>query len=352
MVDAPQVTGRVTESPGPAEEVTEQITDVVTQIPQLTVTLIRVGIVIGIALLLTLLVRLFVRRFMRRVAGDRQSMDLTVEGKRAQTLGQVLRAGALFLIWIVALLLALQQAGINIGPILAAAGVGGLAIGFGAQSLVKDVIAGFFILLEDQYHVGDIIEIAGVFGVVDRITLRTTVLRDLDGRRHVVPNGEIRVSSNHTKEFSRYLFDLPVPYEADVDRTVELVQDVFEDMRHDPDYDGVILGPLNVMGVNNFGESQVDVRMFLETVPGLAFVVGREFRRRIKQAYDEIGISVPYPHREVIMYQEGKPPKTPGDGQRPPAEDGHGAGGDERPSTEGGQPRAGGPDMRGRGAGA
>jgi moderate conductance mechanosensitive channel len=291
-----------------APELPEGIIEFFRQLPEYAATLISIGVVIGVALLLTLLVRRAVRRLMIRVAGDPRAVATTPEGKRAQTLGQVLRAGALFLIWLVTVLVALSQTGIDIAPVLAAAGIGGLAIGFGAQSLVKDVISGFFVLFEDQYHVGDIIEIVGVVGVVDRISLRTTVLRDLDGRRHVVPNGEIRVSSNHTKEFSRYLFDVPVPYEADVDETVQVVEDAFEELRDDENFGALILGPLTVMGVNAFGDSQVDVRMYIETVPGMQWMIGREFRRRIKLAYDAAGISVPYPHREVIIYQDGKEP--------------------------------------------
>lgn len=293
------------------EQISEQITDLQQQgqetaetlwstLPEWTQTLISVGAVVAGAILLNILMRLIIRRFLRRITSE-HAKGGEEDKERRQTIGMVLRTVSSLLIWTIAFLLALSYGGVNLGPFIAAAGIGGVAIGFGAQNLVRDFLAGFFIILEDQYHVGDIIRIANVSGEVEKVTLRATVLRDLDGQVHNVPNGEITVSSNFTKGFSRYLLDLPVPYEEDVDRAVEIVKEAFEDMRKEPDYTGIILGPLTVLGVNDYSASEILVRMYLETLPGRQWYVGREFRRRIKKAYDEAGISIPFPHRELII---------------------------------------------------
>jgi small-conductance mechanosensitive channel len=198
----------------------------------------------------------------------------------------------------------LGAAGVEIGPLIAAAGIGGIAIGFGAQSLVKDFFSGFFMVMERQFDVGDVVEVAGVGGVVESLGLRTTVVRSLDGSRHVVPNGEIRVTTNHTKEFSRYLVDLPVPYEHDTDEVAEIARRVTDEMRIDPRYAGSITAPVNVLGVDDYADSSVNVRMYLQTVPGRHWEIGREFRRRMKGALEDAGIGIPYPHREIIVKSE------------------------------------------------
>ncbi len=288
-------------------------------IPGYIFILIRIGAVIGIALLLQWIIRLSIRRFVRKLGVEGMDAARAIEQKRTQTIAGVLRTASTALIWGLAVLLILGQIpGIDLGPLLAAAGIGGVAIGFGAQSLVRDVISGFFILLEDQYHVGDIVELAGVSGLVEKITLRTTVVRDLNGQRHVIPNGEVTVSSNFTSGFSRYLFDLPVPYEEDVDRAIGIVRAVADDMRKEPDFAGVMLGPLTVLGVDDYADSQVSVKMYIETMPGKQWETGREFRRRIKLAYDDAGISIPYPHRQIIVRYEDDAIRQAGMGEKPP----------------------------------
>lgn len=269
-------------------------------LPEWTQTLIAVGAVLAGAVLLNIIVRLAIRRFLKRLTSE-HAKGGEEDKERRQTIGMVLRTVSSLLIWTIAVLLALSYGGVNLGPFIAAAGIGGIAIGFGAQNLVRDFLAGFFIVLEDQYHVGDVIRIANVSGVVEKVTLRATVLRDLDGQVHNVPNGEITVSSNFTKGYSRYLLDLPVAYDEDIDRAVDVVNEAFEEMRKEPDYTGIILGPLTVLGVDDYSASEILVRMYLETLPGRQWQVGREFRRRIKKAYDEAGISIPFPHRELII---------------------------------------------------
>jgi small-conductance mechanosensitive channel len=232
------------------------------------------------------------------VSGERV-VDL--RQKRALTMSTLLRTVTIAVIWVVAIIAALEAAGLPVTPFLAAAGIGGIALGFGAQSLVKDLISGFFILLERQFDIGDTVGIADVSGTVERIDLRSTVLRDIDGRRYVVPNGEIRVSTNYTHLFSRHVLTLHVPYEEDVDRAVEVARRAAEEVRRGP-LGNVVTEPLNVLGIDAFGESSVEVKLYLETVPGRQWEVGREFRRALKRALDEAGIAIPYPHREVIVH--------------------------------------------------
>jgi small conductance mechanosensitive channel len=237
--------------------------------------------------------RVLVHRFERRIAGALPTDAATT--KRARTLAAVLGAVGTLVIWLIVGIVALEESGVPVGPLLAAAGIGGIALGFGAQTLVRDLVAGFCILSENQFDVGDEIRVADVEGTVEAITLRTTVLRGLDGSRHVVSNGEIRVSSNRTKVFSRYVLVLPLPYDADLDRAVEVVRAAADELRGDPAFGADILGPLNVLGLDAFGEQRLDVKAYVETKPGRQWAVGRELRRRIKLALDREGIPLAAP---------------------------------------------------------
>jgi moderate conductance mechanosensitive channel len=224
------------------------------------------------------------------------------QAKRVETLSLVLRAAVTTLIWLIGVMLALSETGLNIGPLLATAGIGGIAIGFGAQNVVRDFLAGIFVLLEEQYNVGDTIDIAGVSGKVEKVTLRTTTLRDIEGRVHVVPNGEIRVSTNHTKGYSRHLLDLPVPYEEDLDRVVETVKQIAGEMQKDPAFTGKIIRPIQVLGVEAYESSSVTLRAYIDTIAGEQWNVGRELRRRLKQAYTDERISSPYPRQVMVTH--------------------------------------------------
>jgi len=208
---------------------------------------------------------------------------------------------AIVAIWVVAIITGLSEAGVRIGPMLAAAGIGGIALGFGAQSFVKDVISGFFVIAEGQYDVGDVIEIGGVSGMVEQVGIRATVLRDLHGRRHVVPNGEIRVTTNHTKEFSRYLVDLPVPYGVDVEHVTQLVRREAEQMRIEAEWRDSITAPVEMLGIEEYAESAMMLRFFVTTKPRRQWDVGRELRRRIAARMEAEEIGIPFPHREVIV---------------------------------------------------
>jgi small conductance mechanosensitive channel len=184
-------------------------------------------------------------------------------------------------------LAALGNAGINVGPIVAAAGVAGVALGIGGQYVVRDLIAGFALILEDQYRVGDDVELMGVRGRVQAISLRSTKLQAADGSIHTISNGPVAVATNFTKGPSRAVIDLPVAYGQDMDRIVARVKDAAEKMRAEPPYAEEMLGPLNVLGVEDLGTSEATLKAQVDTLPGRQWDVGRELRRRIKLIYDE-----------------------------------------------------------------
>ncbi|NIS59462.1 MAG: mechanosensitive ion channel [Proteobacteria bacterium] len=204
----------------------------------------------------------------------------------------------------------LDQMGVNVKPILAGAGIVGLAVGFGAQTLVKDVINGLFILLQDLISVGDVAVFGDKGGLVEAVGIRTVTLRDLAGNVHVIPNSSIETVTNMTKGYSRYVFDVGVAYREDVDEVMDVLREIGEDMRNDPAYREDILEPLEILGVDQFADSAVIIKARITTKPIRQWAVGREFNRRMKKVFDERGIEIPFPHRTIYMGEpkEGSAP--------------------------------------------
>lgn len=232
--------------------------------------------------------------------------DIEVE-KRAATLSSILRKTIVIIIWLLAVVMALKESGFDIGPILAGAGVVGLAVGFGAQNLVRDLFAGVFILLENQVRVNDVAIINGTGGLVEQINLRTIVLRGQDGTVHIFPNGTITTLSNMTHEYSYYVFSIGVAYKEDTDHVVEVLEQIGDEMIRDEKYKPLILAPLEVLGVDQFGDSAVMIKARFKTVPVQQWTVGREMNRRIKKKFDEVGIEMPFPHRSIYWGEASKP---------------------------------------------
>lgn len=230
--------------------------------------------------------------------------------KRAHTLTHIVRDIARIVIFSSGVMMILSEVGIDLKPLLAAAGIGGLAIGFGAQSLVKDVISGFFILLENSVRVGDVVEVAGVGGIVEEIELRTIRLRDLSGNVHVVPNGVIDKVKNLTKDYSYYLFDIGVAYREDVDEVMALLKQIAAELLADPTFSGDILEPLEMLGVDQFADSAVIIKCRIKTEPIKQWRIGREMNRRIKKTFDAKGIEIPFPHQTIYWGEskKGTPP--------------------------------------------
>lgn len=230
--------------------------------------------------------------------------------KRAQTLSHIVRAVTTTMLFVVTIMLMLSELGVNLAPILAAAGVGGLAIGFGAQNLVRDVITGFFMLLEDHIRVGDVVKVGDLAGVVENITLRVLTLRDLDGSLHVIPHSAVTTVTNMTKDFSFAVLDVGVAYREDVDEVVAILKEIGGELRQDQEFAPDILEDLEVLGVNEFASSQVTIKIRMKTAPIKQWRIGREFRRRIKKAFDARGVEIPFPH--VTLYlgesKEGNAP--------------------------------------------
>jgi moderate conductance mechanosensitive channel len=221
--------------------------------------------------------------------------------KRADTLGSVVRYVLNLTIITVGLIMIMDALRINIAPVLATAGIVGLAVGFGAQTLVQDVISGFFILLHDQIRVGDVVEIADKSGLVEKVDLRMTTLRDASGNVHYVRHGKIDVITNMTKDFSNFVFDIPVGYRENVDEVIEVIKKVDEELRREPAFHADILAPMDVLGLDRFSESAVIIRARTTTKPSKQWGVAREFNRRLKKAFDEKNIEMPV--RQVTIYE-------------------------------------------------
>jgi len=233
--------------------------------------------------------------------------------KRAQTIAAFFRYTLLFAILVAGSIMVLKEIGIEVGPILAGAGVVGLAVGFGAQNLVQDIISGFFILLEDQIRVGDVVSIKGKGGLVERIGLRMITLRDLDGSVHYVRNGQIDVVTNMTKDFSHCVIDIQVGYRESVAEVMGIMREIDEELRAEAPFKEMILQPLEVFGIEKFAESGMVIRARAKTRPIQQWAVGREFNLRLKKKLDERGIEMPYPYMTVTLAQNksGEPQKIP-----------------------------------------
>jgi small-conductance mechanosensitive channel len=263
---------------------------------------IRIGLVAVVAVVIL---------FAIGIAGSKGIASIVARGaqnqtpeeikKRADTLSRVLiTTGQIFTI-VAALFIILSELGIDIAPILAGAGVVGIAIGFGAQSLVKDIISGFLIVMENQYRIGDVVTIAGIGGLVEEMNLRRTVLRDLDGIVHVVPNGEIRVASNFTKEWSRVNLNISVSYDTNLDHATRVINRVCKEMAEEPDWAPLIIKVPQVLRVDNLGDSGIELKVLGDTKPIRQWDVMGEIRKRIKNAFDKEGIEIPWPHTKVYF---------------------------------------------------
>lgn len=263
---------------------------------------VSTGLRLYLIALLTLIVIKGVKILSDRLTTLFKKQKVDVESKkRAETLSSVIRHLLTVVILAVAFITILGQLGVEIGPVLAAAGIVGLAVGFGAQNLVKDVINGFFILLEDYIRVGDLVEVTGKSGLVEKANLKMTVLPDFSGNVHFIPNGNVDLVTNMTKDYSRYVFDIGVAYREDTDEVTEVIREVDEDLRSDPDFGQDILEPMEVFGLDQFADSALIIKARIKTKPIKQWRVAREFNRRLKKKFDEKDIEIPFPH--LTLYQ-------------------------------------------------
>jgi moderate conductance mechanosensitive channel len=255
---------------------------------------LRVVLIVVLAYAFVRITALVVRRFEYELSVG-TDLDALERAKRARTLGSVVQKVTTVLVIGIGALTILHEFNVDITPVLTGAGIAGLAVGFGAQTLVRDIISGFFLILENQVRVGDVAAINGTAGFVESINLRTIILRDLEGTVHVFPNGAITTLANRSKDFSYYVVDLAVSYFDDTDAVTAVLHDVGAELQSDPQFGSAIMEPLEVLGVDGFGEWAVLMKARIKTAPAKQWVVGRELRRRIVKAFEQHGFSVPFP---------------------------------------------------------
>ncbi|MBN3040390.1 MAG: mechanosensitive ion channel [Candidatus Omnitrophica bacterium] len=259
---------------------------------------IRVGFIILVGIFLMFLLKFSIKKF-EKIISQKDAIREAGTVLRLKTVGSLFIWLGNILIFGTVAFMVLEYFGLNMAPLLAGAGIVGLAFGFGGQYLIRDLINGLFILIEDQYRVNDVVKINEYGGLVENINLRITSLRDLEGRVIIIPNGEVKTVVNFTKEYAQALFDIGVAYKENVDKVIEVIKEIGAGMRKDPYFKRLILDDLEMFGVDDFGDSQVTIKFRIKTLPIKQWEVSREFKRRLKNRFDELGIEIPFPHRTV-----------------------------------------------------
>lgn len=261
---------------------------------------IRIVLIIVAAWLVHFFAHRIIDNFIRNLV-RRGNYSAEAEKKREDTLIQVMHGATVIMIWVVASLTLLTEFGVSIGPILAAAGIAGIALGFGGQYLIRDLISGIFIIIENQYRAGDVVCFDSTCGSVESMTLRMTTLRDLDGTVHHVPHGEVKQVSNLSKYFARVNLNIGISYSADLEKVIEVVNKVGTDLAEDSKWKESIIKAPQFLRVNDFADSAVEIKILGETKPLKQWEVAGELRKRIKIAFDKEGIEIPFPQRVVHM---------------------------------------------------
>ncbi len=263
---------------------------------------LNIALIVTLAYVSRKFVMVFLRRIIRGAIKADRFKTSKDEKQREDTLISTVSAGLHVSIWVLALLLLLSELGVNIAPLIAGAGIAGLAIGFGAQSLVKDFLSGMFILAENQYRVGDVVELNGlVSGTVERVTLRETVLRDLDGKVHHMSNGEVTLATNMTMEYSKVNLNIGVGYNTDIEKLEKLVNDIGIKLSEEADWQDYIIEAPRFLRINDFAESAIEIKIVGRTAPSKQWSVTGELRKRLKIAFDKNGIEIPFPQR--VLHQ-------------------------------------------------
>lgn len=256
--------------------------------------------IIFIGIILFLILKLGLKRF-ERLISHKDAIREDESTLRIKTLISLFNWLGSIVIFGIVIYMVLENFGLNMAPLLAGAGIVGLAFGFGGQYLIRDLINGLFILVESQYRVNDVVKINEYGGLVESINLRITTLRDLEGRVVIIPNGEIKTVVNFTKDYSQALFDVGIAYEENVDEVMEVIKKLGSEMRKDKHFGRIILDDLEMFGVDAFEDSGVTIKFRIKTLPIKQWEVAREFRRRLKNRFDELGIEIPFPHRTLYM---------------------------------------------------
>lgn len=269
---------------------------------------LRILLIIVVTFVILKIIYRLINGLESRIAARSGAFDSALEtGRRLTTITSLLKHLVFIILFGIAAMIVLREIGVDIAPIIAGAGIMGLAVSFGAQNLVRDIISGFFMIMEDQVRVGDVAVVNGTGGTVEELNFRTIVIRDLEGTVHVFPNGAVTELSNKSKGWSRYVIDMGVAYKENVDHVMEVMKQLGKELSEDKDFGPLILEPLEVLGVDNFGSSEVVIKCMVKTRPLKQWEVGRELRRRIKNKFDELGIEIPFPHMSVYWGEASKP---------------------------------------------
>ena len=288
------------------QKFTESLTEwVITELPSLIILIVLLFVTLAV-------VSFFIKRLKKiltkRMVNKTEEPNTEVE-KRLNTLMGIVKTTGFIIIWVIFIMIFLKKINIDIAPLLAGAGILGLAVGFGAQELVRDYITGFFILLENQIRTGDVAIINGTGGLVEKIEMRTITLRDLSGTVHIFQNGKINSISNMTKEWSAMVFDIGVAYKEDLNKVMKLMKEVADKMMEEEDYESKILEPMEIFGLDSFGDSALVVKGRIKTKPIQQWSIGREYRKRLKEVFDEHKIEIPFPHQTIYWGEEIEPLK-------------------------------------------
>lgn len=263
---------------------------------------IRIIAIVVVAIIIYLICRFTIPSIMKKIVSQRMvSKDEGEIQKRTHTLSSILITLVGIIIAIIAIITILPEFGVNIATLIAGIGVGGLAIAFAAQNLVRDFISGFFIILEDQYRVSDVISVAGIAGVVEMMGLRRTVLRDVDGNVHSIPNGKVEISTNMTKQYSRVNLNISVGYGENLEQVIHVINDICKEMAEDPQWKNNFITTPAVLRVDNLGDSGIDIKILGDTKPAMQWSIMGELRYRLKNSFDKYGIEIPWPHTKVYF---------------------------------------------------
>jgi len=260
---------------------------------------IKILVIIVVAQLIRRFSGIFIEKLIRKIVVSDHFLSKEAEKKREDTLIRIFSASLGVLVWILAFLMILQEIGFAIGPLLAAAGIAGLAFGFGGQYLIRDLISGLFIIIENQYRVGDVVCFDGTRGLVEDISLRMTTLRDLDGTVHHIPHGEIKEVSNLSKYFARVNLNIGISYSSNLEQVISVINKIGQELAEDPHWKDYIVKPPQFLRVDDFGDSAIIIKILGETKPLKQWDVTGELRKRIKIAFDKEGIEIPFPQRVI-----------------------------------------------------
>jgi len=260
---------------------------------------VKIIIIVVAAYLLNIIISRIIIRTVRVTVVADETMSEESEKKREDTLIHIFKGAFRIVLLVIAILMILQEGGLEIAPILAGAGIVGLAVGFGAQYLIRDIITGLFIIIENQYRIGDVINIDTTGGLVENITLRMTTLRDLNGTVHHIPHGEIKRVSNLSKNFARVNLDIGISYNSNLEHVIEVINQTGIDLAKDPAYKDFIISPPKFLRVNDFADSAIMIKILGDTKPLKQWEITGELRKRLKIAFDREGIEIPFPQRVI-----------------------------------------------------